>query len=97
MSWRGNLDAFNDMLAGGFGTPDDGFILIWRNSAISKEKLGYAETVEWYEIMIQHCHPSNVKAITRRLEHARDNVGYTLFDKLVEIINDHKNIELRLE
>jgi hypothetical protein len=97
MSWRGNLDAFNDMLAGGFGTPDDGFILIWRNSAISKEKLGYAETVEWYEIMIQHCHPSNVKAITQRLEHARDNVGYTLFDKLVEIINDHKNIELRLE
>ena len=28
-SWGKNLDAFNDILRGGFGTPDEGFILRW--------------------------------------------------------------------
>lgn len=40
-----NLDAFNDILRGGFGTPDGGFVLMWRNSALSRERLGYSETV----------------------------------------------------
>ena len=39
--WGHNLDAFNDILRGGFGTPDEGFILIWENSAVSKRRLGY--------------------------------------------------------
>jgi hypothetical protein len=25
--WRGNLDAFNDILRGGFGTPESGWVL----------------------------------------------------------------------
>jgi RNAse (barnase) inhibitor barstar len=28
-SWGRNLDAFDDILSGGFGTPDEGFILVW--------------------------------------------------------------------
>jgi RNAse (barnase) inhibitor barstar len=39
-SWARNLDAFNDILRGGFGTPEEGFILEWRNSALSKTRLG---------------------------------------------------------
>lgn len=39
-SWRGNLDTFNDMLGGGYGTPENGFIIEWSNSARSKEVLG---------------------------------------------------------
>ncbi len=38
--WRGNLDAFNDILRGGFGTPEDGFVLLWRKSEISKVNFG---------------------------------------------------------
>lgn len=38
--WGRNLDAFNDILRGGFGTPEGGFILVWRNSERSKQKLG---------------------------------------------------------
>jgi RNAse (barnase) inhibitor barstar len=38
--WRGNLDAFNDILRGGFGTPDGGFSLIWRNHKKSQQDLG---------------------------------------------------------
>jgi len=29
--WGRNLDAFNDVLRGGFGTPEDGFVLVWKN------------------------------------------------------------------
>ena len=39
--WGRNLDAFNDLLRGGFGTPENGFSLIWMQAAYSKEKLGY--------------------------------------------------------
>ena len=33
--WGRNLEAFNDILRGGFGTPDEGFILIWESSVLS--------------------------------------------------------------
>jgi len=44
-NWGHNLDAFNDILRGGFGTPEGGFVLRWKNSAVSRERLGYPETV----------------------------------------------------
>src|SRR5262245_39633780 len=44
-AWGRNLDAFNDILRGGFGTPEGGFVLQWINSALSRERLGYPETV----------------------------------------------------
>lgn len=37
--WGHNLDALNDVLRGGFGTPDEGFILIWDNSSVSRQAL----------------------------------------------------------
>ncbi len=33
--WGKNLDAFNDILRGGFGTPEGGFILRWTHSDTS--------------------------------------------------------------
>ena len=94
-----NLDAFNDILHGGFGTPEEGFILVWKNSALSRERLGHAETVKWYEKTVQTCHPSNVTRMKENLERARAGEGTTLFDWLVEIITgeSHDDIELRLE
>jgi RNAse (barnase) inhibitor barstar len=38
--WGRNLDAFNDILRGGFGTPEGGFVLRWLNAKHSKEQLG---------------------------------------------------------
>jgi RNAse (barnase) inhibitor barstar len=43
--WGHNLDAFNDILRGGFGTPEGGFVFRWANSTISRERLGHRETV----------------------------------------------------
>jgi RNAse (barnase) inhibitor barstar len=33
-----SVDRFNDVLRGGYGTPDGGFILRWKNSAHSRTK-----------------------------------------------------------
>lgn len=97
--WGRNLDAFNDILRGGFGTPDEGFILIWKNSGSSRERLGYPETIKWLEGRIQKGHPSNAEHFKRRLELAKQHKGKTIFDMLVEIISseEHDDIELRLE
>ena len=42
--WGRNLDAFNDILRGGFGTPEKGFVLVWKNHALARDRLGHAET-----------------------------------------------------
>ncbi len=95
--WGGNLDAFNDILRGGFGTPDDGFVLIWQHSNLSSERLGYSETIKWLENNIETCHLTNVPHMQQRLDSARRGEGQTLFDVLVEIIRCHHDIELRLQ
>jgi RNAse (barnase) inhibitor barstar len=87
--WGRNLDAFNDILRGGFGIPDGGFVLCWRNSDRSRRALGYEETVRWLEDRVVHAHPSNREYFTRRLADARCHRGQTLFDALIEIIRIH--------
>ena len=95
--WNGNLDAFNDFLRGGFGTPAEGFILTWQHSEISRQRLGYNETLNWLEERVQVCHPSNVAHFHERIAAARRQEGETLFDTLVAIVRDHEDIELKLE
>lgn len=104
-TWNGNLDAFNDILRGGFGTPDGGFTLVWQNSAKSRRDLGHPETARWYETNIRTCHPTNTERVQQELEAARRAEGETIFDWLVEIIRTHgpggneaeDGVELRLE
>jgi RNAse (barnase) inhibitor barstar len=98
--WGRNLDAFNDILYGGFGTPEEGFILIWKNSQVSKVKLGYSETMNWLEnTVLKNCHPLNKEHVKKRIQDAKQNKGETLFEIIVEIMLDkeHSDIELRLE
>ena len=87
--WGHNLDAFNDILGGGFGTPDDGFILRWVNSALSRDRLGYAETVRQLAHRLTRCHPSNQPWVSAQLGRARQGIGPTVFDWLIEIIEAH--------
>src|SRR3569833_308211 len=87
--WGRNLDAFNDILRGGFGTPEGGFILRWDNAQLSREKLGYGETMRYLQQKLKTCHPSNRYDVTQDIEAARNKKGQTLFDILVEIIRDH--------
>jgi RNAse (barnase) inhibitor barstar len=88
-TWRGNLDAFNDLLRGGFGTPEGGWVLKWLNSELSRAALGYEATTQWLEQLLLTCHPSNRSAIEARIDSARRREGPTLFDLIVEIVRDH--------
>jgi RNAse (barnase) inhibitor barstar len=87
--WGRYLNAFNDILRGGFGTPEDGFELVWRDHAISGDRLGYAETVRQLERRLARCHPTNRTSVAAQLAEARAGRGSTVFDWLVEIIQVH--------
>ena len=84
-----NLDAFNDVLRGGFGTPEEGFILVWKNHILSKERLGYEETQRVLQKRLKTCHPSNQAQVSQDLSLAQSRKGSTVFDWLVEIIETH--------
>ena len=84
-----NLDAFNDVLRGGFGTPDEGFTLLWKNHEVSRQRLGYPETVRQLRLRLAQCHPTNRVRVSRDLEQAQAQQGPTVFDWLTEIIRDH--------
>ena len=87
--WGQNLDAFNDVLRGGFGTPDEGFVLIWENSEVSKKRLGHRETVRQLERRLERCHPTARRSVKAQLRDAQSSKGPTVFDWLVEIIRVH--------
>jgi RNAse (barnase) inhibitor barstar len=87
--WGHNLDAFNDILRGGFGTPEGGFILRWKNSQVSRQRLGYPETVQQLEIRLQRCDPTARAWVKRDQNQARKHIGPTAFDWLLEIVQIH--------
>jgi RNAse (barnase) inhibitor barstar len=87
--WGHNLDAFNDILRGGFGTPEEGFVFRWKNSQLSRNRLGYVETVRQLELRLQRCHPTNRTVVAGYLEEAKREEGPTVFDWLVRIIKKH--------
>jgi RNAse (barnase) inhibitor barstar len=87
--WGRNLDAFDDILQGGFGTPRGGFTLRWLNFGKSQKTLGYAETVRLLADALQRCHPDSITHMKQRLEAARRGEGPTLADIIVEIIRIH--------
>jgi hypothetical protein len=87
--WHGNLDAFNDILRGGFGTPGQGFVLRWAHSDASRRALGWDATVEWLEKNLLTCHPSNRPRVEAELAAARRGEGTPLFDWIVEIVRIH--------
>jgi len=95
-AWDHNLDAFEDILRGGFGTPDGGFTLIWRDAARSRRQLGYPETVRQLERRLARCHPSNRARVAAELARARRGEGPTVFDWLTAIIAEHDDIALEL-
>jgi hypothetical protein len=88
-TWRGNLDAFNDLLRGGFGTPENGWVLRWLNSELSRSALGYEATIQWLDMLVLTCHPSQRPKIEGRIRRAQRGQGPTLFDEIVQIIREH--------
>ena len=96
--WGDNLDAFADVLRGGFGTPDEGYTLVWKNSDVSKQRLGHSATVAELERRLTRAHPAARTEIEERIAAAKRGIGPTVFDWLVdEIRTENPKIELKFE
>ena len=96
--FNGNLDAFNDILRGGFGIHDyeEPMNIIWKNSAKSRDVLGYKTTAKFRESWLSQVHPLNIESAKKSIEDAKQGRGDTLFEQYVNIIREHKHIKLDL-
>jgi len=87
-SWNGNLDAFADLIRGGFLNPIEGTKIIWINQNKAQSSLGYSETIKWLEKKLVQCHSSNVESVKQEIEAAKIQQGNTLFKIIAGIITD---------
>lgn len=90
LTWKTghNLDAFNDLLRGGFGVHEynEPIRLIWKNFKKSSSDFGYEATAQHYEKILTRCHPANIPHFQNLLISAKNKTGQTLMDIIVEII-----------
>jgi len=89
VSWGRNLDAFNDILRGDFGDIPVGFEFVWRNHELSRVRLGYPETVRQLQARVELAHSTGRELVQRELDMAREGRGPSVFNWLVEILQDH--------
>ena len=94
-----NLDAFNDLLRGGFGVYEyeEPINLIWKNISKSKTDLGKETTKKWYEQKIVVNKGENQKFFKDKLTELNENNKQTLFDIIIEIISENKHIDFKSE
>jgi RNAse (barnase) inhibitor barstar len=94
--WKlGNsLDAFNDLLYGGFGAikSNEPVELVWKNMEFSRQALGFETTKRYYEEKLLSGSPFNKEYFREKLDALINGKGQTFFDILMEIIAGHPNI-----
>lgn len=88
--WGHNLAAFDDALRGDFGTPDEGFVLVWKSHRLSREHLGYNETTRQLRAWLaMHEDPASIRYLEEQLAAAQRGEGPTVYDDIIEIIQRH--------
>ena len=94
LTWKTghNLAAFNDLLRGGFGVHEHGkeLDITWINASKSRKDLGYEETAKHWKDSLKICHENNIEIIKKKIFDAEHQVGETLFDKIIGIIQKRK-------
>lgn len=75
VSWGRNLDAFDDVLSGGFGTPDEGFIFRWLHHEVSRGRLRQSDA-SW--------------RLDSPMSPGHRIADLNVFDQLVQIIRSHE-------
>lgn len=85
-----NLDAFSDLLRGGFGVHEYGEALHikWTHFAKSRQDLGYNATKDYYQDVLKKCHPSSRKYVEQKLQDAKECKGKTILEIIIDIISD---------
>lgn len=95
--WRlgESLDAFNDLLYGGFGAmPSDGTVtLVWHNLEATREALGAEATRAWLQAKLDDpAKRFNQESIQRDLDALNAGEGATYFDIILQIIANHPRV-----
>ncbi|NDJ56333.1 ribonuclease inhibitor [Enterobacteriaceae bacterium 4M9] len=91
-----SLDAFNDLLYGGFGAlaGNEPVTLVWLDAEHSRKALGLEATRRYYQDKLSQPARFNRAHFQRQLDALENGSGQTYFDILLEIIADHPNITL---
>ena len=91
-----SLDALDDMLYGGYGALLDAkpAKISWRAIEKSAADLGLAATRRWLTDKLQHSDRFNSEAIRAQIEQLESGTGKTYFDLVMEIFQDHPEIQL---
>ena len=94
-----SLDAFNDLLYGGFGEikGKENIQLVWKNSEENKKSLGLQPTLAFYQNKLKSPEIFNTNFIINKIDELEKGTGLTFFDIVIEIIADHPNIILLKE
>ncbi len=70
-AWHGDLNALNDIMWGGFGTPQGSWTLRWTHSERSRAALGYEETARRLHELLPRVHSTGRAHWQERLDQAR--------------------------
>ena len=91
-----SLDAFNDMLYGSFGEikGKEKIQLIWKDIKQNQKSLGFQTTLEFYQNKLKSPEIFNHKFVLSKINELHNDVGFTFFEIVLEIIANHDNIML---
>ena len=94
-----NLNAFNDVLRGGFGVHEyeEPLKLKWLNASKSKNDLGWDTTIQYLKRLLENCPPHNLEYLENELKSAEEKNGETLYDIILGIISSHEHIHFEKE
>ena len=95
-TWTGGFGMLNDLLRGGYGTPEGVFAIEWRHSHKSQKDLGKEATLAWLEAAKDKVHPASRENWSMQIALMKQNTGETLFMRVVNIIVLHPRITLIL-
>ena len=91
-----SLDAFSDMLYGSFGEikGKEKIQLIWKDIEQNQKSLGFQTTLEFYQNKLKSPEIFNHKFVLSKINELHNDVGFTFFEIVLEIIANHDNIML---
>ena len=91
-----SLDAFNDLLYGGYGALQgaESVELVWHDMDHSRNALGYQTTRNYYLDKLHPGSPCNKKLFAEKLEALEAGHGETYFDTILSILAEHPTIRL---
>ena len=91
-----SLDAFSDMLYGSFGEikGKEKIQLIWKDIEQNQKSLGFQTTLEFYQNKLKSPEIFNHKFVLSKINELYNDVGFTFFEIVLEIIANHENIIL---